>query len=168
MLVLLLLVPRKGCSSWLWHVLGDLAYIFYWQYTFICRFWLFLCRGDLKEECPTLRCFRRILVGEALYKFMKETKRKRLRIFVLELSLTLGNTEVNLPVELKSRIEGESMNSWTLICIRCLVSTVWILYTSMQFITKTCLYNFDPRKPHFYIVKLGFTRVYIIFSYFCS
>ena len=30
-------------------------------------------------------------------------------------------------------------------------------------ITKTCLYNFDPLKPHFYIVKLGFTGVYIIF-----
>ena len=31
------------------------------------------------------------------------------------------------------------------------------------FITKTHLYNFDPLKPHFYIVKLGFTGVYIIF-----
>ena len=30
-------------------------------------------------------------------------------------------------------------------------------------ITKTCLYNVDPHKPHFYIVKLGFTGVYIIF-----
>ena len=30
-------------------------------------------------------------------------------------------------------------------------------------ITKTCLYNFDPFKPHFYIIKLGFTGVYIIF-----
>ena len=30
-------------------------------------------------------------------------------------------------------------------------------------ITKTCLNNFDPLKPHFYIVKLGFTGVYIIF-----
>ena len=30
------------------------------------------------------------------------------------------------------------------------------------FITKTCLYNFDPLKPHFCIVKLGFTGVYII------
>ena len=29
-------------------------------------------------------------------------------------------------------------------------------------ITKTYLYKFDPRKPHFYIVKLGFTGVYII------
>ena len=30
-------------------------------------------------------------------------------------------------------------------------------------ITKTWLYYFDPNKPHFYIVKLGFTGVYIIF-----
>ena len=28
---------------------------------------------------------------------------------------------------------------------------------------KTCLYNFDLLKPHFYIVKLGFIGVYIIF-----
>ena len=42
---------------------------------------------------------------------------------------------------------------------------------SMQFphitiqthITKTYLYDFDPLKPHFYVVKLGFTGVYIIF-----
>ena len=41
------------------------------------------------------------------------------------------------------------------------------LYVSVQFntccITKTYLYNFDPLKPHFYIVKLGFTGVYISF-----
>ena len=30
-------------------------------------------------------------------------------------------------------------------------------------ITKTCLYNIDPLEPHFYIVKLGFTGVYITF-----
>ena len=30
-------------------------------------------------------------------------------------------------------------------------------------ITKSCLYNFDPLKSHFYIVKVGFTGVYIIF-----
>ena len=34
---------------------------------------------------------------------------------------------------------------------------------SVHNITKTCLYNFDPLKSHFYIVKLGFTGVYIIF-----
>ena len=31
------------------------------------------------------------------------------------------------------------------------------------YITKTCLYNFDPCKHHFYVVKLGFIGVYIIF-----
>ena len=35
-------------------------------------------------------------------------------------------------------------------------------------ITKTCLYNFDHLKPHFYIVKLGFTGLYIIFLIFAQ
>ena len=34
--------------------------------------------------------------------------------------------------------------------------------TKLDYITKTCLYSFDPLKPHFYIVKPGFTGVYII------
>ena len=29
-------------------------------------------------------------------------------------------------------------------------------------ITKTCLCNFDPLKPHFYVEKMGFAGVYII------
>ena len=33
----------------------------------------------------------------------------------------------------------------------------------MTDITKTRLYNFDPLKPHFYIVKLWFIGIYIIF-----
>ena len=37
-----------------------------------------------------------------------------------------------------------------------------------QIITKTCLYNFEPLKPHFYIVKLGFTVVFIIFLIFAQ
>ena len=35
--------------------------------------------------------------------------------------------------------------------------------SASQGITKTYLYNFDPLKPHFYMVKLGFTGVYISF-----
>ena len=34
---------------------------------------------------------------------------------------------------------------------------------SLERITKTRVYNFDPLQPNFYIVKLGFTGVYIIF-----
>ena len=37
-----------------------------------------------------------------------------------------------------------------------------------QIITKTRLYNFDPLKPHFYVIKLGFTGVYIIFLIFAQ
>ena len=34
---------------------------------------------------------------------------------------------------------------------------------TIPIITKTGLYNFDPFKPHFYVVNLGFTGVYNIF-----
>ena len=34
-----------------------------------------------------------------------------------------------------------------------------------KIITKTRLYNFDPLKPHFYVVKLEFTGVYINFLF---
>ena len=36
-------------------------------------------------------------------------------------------------------------------------------FGSLTYITKTYLYNFERLKTHFYIVKLGFTGVYIIF-----
>ena len=50
------------------------------------------------------------------------------------------------------------------ICMYILLSKAWYLTSGIDVaITKTCLYNFDPLKPHFYIVKLGFTEVYIIF-----
>ena len=42
-------------------------------------------------------------------------------------------------------------------------NTLYSVMSTFVTITKTHLYNFDPLKPHFYIVKLGFTRVYIIF-----
>ena len=35
-----------------------------------------------------------------------------------------------------------------------------------KLVTKTHLYNFEPPKPHFNIVSLGFTGVYIIFFIF--
>ena len=34
-----------------------------------------------------------------------------------------------------------------------------------QSITKTYLYNFDPFKPHFYMVKLGFTGYTLVFLF---
>ena len=43
------------------------------------------------------------------------------------------------------------------------LNSEYILNLHKSHITKTCLYNFDPLNPHFYVVKLGFTGVYIIF-----
>ena len=39
----------------------------------------------------------------------------------------------------------------------------YLIISSKGRITKTSLYNVDPLKPHFCIVKLGFTGVYIVF-----
>ena len=44
-----------------------------------------------------------------------------------------------------------------------LPGNLWTFHVPGHSITKTCLYNFDPLKPHFYIVKLGFAEVYITF-----
>ena len=46
------------------------------------------------------------------------------------------------------------------VIFKCKLIRVAIIIT---IITKTCLYNVGPLKPHFYIVKLGFAGVYIIF-----
>ena len=60
-----------------------------------------------------------------------------------------------------ARIPALSGNVSDILFIYCL--HVWILMLVHHTITKTYLYNFEPLKPHFYTVKLGFTGVYIIF-----
>ena len=47
----------------------------------------------------------------------------------------------------------------------CLVS---LYYYYVLHITKTYLYDFDPVKPHFYIVKLGLTGVYMYIIFLIS
>ena len=41
--------------------------------------------------------------------------------------------------------------------------TIFVAVSKVGSITKTRLYNFDPLRPHFYIVKLGFAGVHLIF-----
>ena len=58
------------------------------------------------------------------------------------------------------------MMSWKVVLRKSMLNGVCSLVnitTAILVITKTYLYNFEPHKPHFYIVKLGFTGVYIIF-----
>ena len=50
-----------------------------------------------------------------------------------------------------------------IICFHGFISIFIWSYDFHVNITKTCLQNSDPLKPHFYIVKLEFTGVYIIF-----
>ena len=57
---------------------------------------------------------------------------------------------------------GNTCISWTF-CSRSFCTVITVSLSSASDITKTRLYNVDPLKPHFYIVKLGFTGVYIIF-----
>ena len=53
------------------------------------------------------------------------------------------------------------LNNWALVIIP-IAMQLDLGRLSDYSITKTYLYNFDPLKPHFYIVKLGFTGVYNI------
>ena len=48
-------------------------------------------------------------------------------------------------------------------CEYSVIQSAAISRTILELITKTRLYNFDPLKPHFYIVKLGFAGVLVIF-----
>ena len=61
-----------------------------------------------------------------------------------------------------SLFQTETVGAWLSMSVVRPIS--WsCLWFSYVLITKTCLYNIDPLKPLFYIVKLGFTGVYIIF-----
>ena len=53
---------------------------------------------------------------------------------------------------------------WLLVCFSAQLNfkNISDAAQEMPHIMKTCLYNFDPLKPHFYLVKLVFTGVYII------
>ena len=40
-----------------------------------------------------------------------------------------------------------------------------MFYDQIIFITKTCIYNFDPLKPHFIMVKLGLQGYTLLFLF---
>ena len=64
----------------------------------------------------------------------------------------------NAHTRLRIRADSSGISLPTYRIIAC-----YSIYRRKINIAKTCLYNIDPLKPHFYIVKLGFTGVYIIF-----
>ena len=96
------------------------------------------------------RACKLILGGE--YTSLEEA-RNRLKILSFDESVFSQNAKTmykianNITIDL---FQIRNTNANDTICIQ------------QKLITKTYLYNFDPLKPHFYIVKLGFTGVYII------
>ena len=59
------------------------------------------------------------------------------------------------------------MEHWYTICSTYEPDNSVELDDEKKIIMQTCPCNVDPLTPHFYIVKLGFTGVFI-FSYLCS
>ena len=106
--------------------------------------------------------------------FEKISGRKKIKISIwMSSDITLYTTVDYKCVLFEHKKQLTLHNSWMLLLI-----FVWysvsldvlgskldplVKYWMSVFTTKTYLYNFDPRKPHFYIVKLRFTGVYIIF-----
>ena len=90
---------------------------------------------------------------------------KRFKFVITEIAWTrwiLLHSVTSLPVQYRSCLTTQvSPNVSTRFCWVLIFASYW-LYLLPVIITKTCLYNFDPLKPHFYVVKLGFRGVYII------
>ena len=81
-------------------------------------------------------------------------------------SINTLHIELNLPAQAHNKLYQWQWNSIFKLSWSSL--SPYLLYVFGQTglskqcsIMKTFLYNFDPLKPHFYIVKLGFTGVYI-------
>ena len=131
-----------------------------------------------RYEPPILKshCLQRYLVGSAELKMgQRMTKPTKWHVRPAKTQISLG-IMFGLHTFLSSIIRQQQvLKLWTwrnarrfpLTCIfKTYMSTIhWSIQTLFytKTITKTCLYNFDPLKPHLYIVKLGFTGIYLIF-----
>ena len=118
--------------------------------TFLC------CRGLVKEKYP-------VIIQKHFYQFLCK--------FMLWILITNG--ELHLMSTHNIRCLWRNKNNHTRITITCSLTSSLLLCKRDLYryfltfkdliITKTCLFTFDSLKPHVYIVKLGFTGVYIIF-----
>ena len=67
------------------------------------------------------------------------------------------------------RLNQTESPNFVILCVLSFLFHFYFIWRVLcQIITKTCLYKFEPLKLYFYIVKLGFTRVYIIFLIFAQ
>ena len=124
------------------------------------RYFSFWHRASMK-----LMCFFLFYVHKRTAKFQLSTRMSRL---IRTFSVRLQN---NWSHNILTITKGPYRTSWMnrLICefasckYPCDLPHCHLQFNTVgvrsSFITKTCLYNVDPLKPHLNIVKLGFTRV---------
>ena len=79
------------------------------------------------------------------------------------LSKGTENAQPDLGFRIKKRKQIASFCLSFAACVHSVMVCLLFLLVLMVGSTKIYLYNFNPLKPHFYIVKLGFIEVYIIF-----
>ena len=96
-------------------------------------------------------------VNSTSTKFFKVCEHDIARLGLGEIKLfNIQITKNNIHYDSKhGKVKGKNHNLFFVLNVRS-----WV---ALEITRKTCLYNFDPLKLQFYIVKLGFTRVYIIF-----
>ena len=118
-------------------------------FVMLCTHWIVLSSPKLSSFCLLTWCFDLILRGSK-HPYLEHISMV-MRIFEL---LKFDWKVINYAMSVFKIKEAFS----------CL--TMYKVYGTTFLITKTYLFNSDPLKPHFYIVKLGFTGVYVIFLIF--
>ena len=103
-----------------------------------------------KRQCQDQTAWMHMFVWTIAVRIWHKGLFPTLRIVVAYLSLVLGQIGMSKQCRPKPDAANNGQQGFP-------------LYKQLWTITKTCLYNFDPLKPHSYTVKLGFTGVYIIF-----
>ena len=101
-----------------------------------------------------------VYIAHAGYHKIELTRKLKGRHFSLHVRFSSGDFNVAHCV-LSSRGMYSLYNTWYWVVMSVLV----FVFTDFVCIMKTSPCNVYPLTPHFYIVKLGFTGVYIIFLF---
>ena len=108
---------------------------------------------DYTDEHVRMSIIRCLYTTESCFFFFYLRYNITASLIALTLRIRTNRPEQTVQIRIRRRRTQNAVSDQALHCLPLI----------QQFITKTWIYNFDPFKPHFYIVKLGFTGVYIIF-----
>ena len=115
----------------------------------------------------SLYCFLLLCTLVFWSSFMKEcdSKQSQKKVSRFVFSEMAGNLpSVSSPLKHITNILEKELHSVIVVRSEYLLHNLLAMFMDSNVtITQTCLYNFDPLKPHFYRVKVEFTGVYIIF-----